>query len=280
MGNLTSYQDFQRTGFSPYLRSSGGMGEVRRFIRTQLDQSLKDPDAYFPFAAFLAGYARGKYHEDVPRDLRGEVRRQAIDAFWMMLPDFKRMVFASRRKETRLAMLRGLFLGLPTVVLEQSETTTARRVLQMVDVWLLAHVLLRTHQDQPEVAVHLTARGLMRWQSGRLADELLRGTDFDAFLQSLDDDEREPMEEMARLHAALKREPDHPGALLFRVLTLVPEERTVRAERWDEMREAMEEQENDLRDLLEERAAVLLPEELAPGAWAAVFLETVREWLR
>ena len=44
MTYLNSYEDFRRLGFSRLLSAPDGMGQVRRFVRAQLDDILSDPD--------------------------------------------------------------------------------------------------------------------------------------------------------------------------------------------------------------------------------------------
>lgn len=273
-------------GFSPFLRRRGGMGQVRSFVHAQLEETLKDPDHHFPFAAILAGYIQGKNLDDVPPDLRGTVRRESIDVFWEMLPDLKRVALASRLNEntwpedTRLAVLRALFLGLPAAVLEQSAATTDRRVLEMVDVWLICHAILRSRQDQPEAVVRLTARGLHRWRSARLATELLAGTGFHPFLKGLTGDERQPLPEIDRVDAALEPVANRPGAVLVRSLMTDPVEQQAGTERWIVLSQAIRDQSDSLRELLERRAEGIQPEDAVPRAEAALLWDSVQEWFQ
>jgi len=277
---LASLDDYRRQGFTPYLRSPEGIGEVRRFVRVQLDEALRDPDHHFPFASLLAGYARGRYLEDVPRDLRGTVRRRAIDALWQMHPDLLRLAWTAQREDTRLAVLRALILGLPTVVLEQSEASADRRVLRMVDVWLLAHATLGAWQDQPAPVVRMTSRGLIRWRSGWLAEELLAGTGFGAFLDGLSSDERRPHEEIRRIEEMLEPVADRAGAVLFRLLTLDPATRAVAPERWEALAGDVDGQGDALRAALEDRAGRALPGDASPAARASLLLDLVADRLR
>ena len=286
MSTLSSYEDYRNLGFSPFLRRPGGMDQVRSFVHAQLEETLQDPDQYFPFAAILAGYIRGKNLEDVPPDLRGTVRRESIDAFWEMLPDLKRVALASRLnkitwpKDTRLAVLRALFQGLPAAILEQSTTTTDRRALEMVDVWLISHAILRSCQDQPEAVVRLTARGLLRWRSARLTTELLAGTKFDSFLKGLTEEEQQAFPEIDRLDVALESVADRPGAVMVRSLMTDPVEQQAGTKRWAAISQAIRDQPDSLRDLIERRARGIPPDDAVPRAEAALLWGTVQEWFR
>jgi hypothetical protein len=281
MAGLATFQDFERVGFEPYLRSRGGMGEIRRFLRSQLDLTLGDAEKnHYPFASILANYARGKNLHDVPIDLRGDVQRQAIDAFWSLAPDFTRLVYGSPRPETRQALLRALFLALPKVVLEQSDAVASTRVLAMVDVWLVAHAVLRSQADQPETLVHLTVRGLHRWRSGRLAAAVLQGTTYADFERSLPPDERRPFDDIEHLRAMLRSERDQPGGLLFEAITFPPEAASLQRERAKALREAMGQQGAKLEGALASRAIGVFPPAAAPAAQAALFYATVADGMR
>jgi hypothetical protein len=95
------------------------MGEVRGFVRARLRETLRDPDRHFPFAALLARFIRGQNLDEVPPDLRGNVQRESVDAFWDMRQDLKRIAAGlgdgqrAWREETRLSVIRALFLGTP-----------------------------------------------------------------------------------------------------------------------------------------------------------------------
>ncbi|HLD91279.1 MAG TPA: hypothetical protein VI911_09740 [Patescibacteria group bacterium] len=199
---LTDLKDFDHRGFIGLYSTKEGVDEILRFIRSQTELCLADPNAYTPFPVFLADYVRNQFEDDCPKARHAFIRTQAHLEYGEQIDNLKQLVLSTKNPDTYRSALKGLVFGLPTWVANQQDIETA--LPHMLDTWLLLFNTIIT-PTYPAMTVRFCIRALHRWHTGHIALRLVANQPiFANFIRNdLFQDERTPYPEINTLRTQL-----------------------------------------------------------------------------